>query len=444
MACIHKALPVMLAGLTVAAPQLASACETVTICLKWHPMLVDDAFGEEVSDDGGYAAARNAHVILVRPPPEPPLNRLLDGEGCMTFETQFAYGHKVVVYAEASVGTPPQRIRASRKEKSGGPSQLAMWHVDVVGLTPNDILLVPIVGVEPDPIAPIMAVATDVMHRFDQLGVLPPAGSQLLDILFKDYLAGAHSDDKFMELGPSSHNQKFVVAHEMGHWLSANWGVALGPGTAYEYGDPPSTPPAAPCRFAAGDVKDLYGNDIDANASSHGLRSAEWSSAAMSEGLAHFIASAAFNDISINDADGMFHYYKLIDKILFPDCADLVDNSYKVSLLGGPLGGQNSWTKNQCLSDFMADGVSSEIDWMRFYWRFLTKAGGSKPTLREILEFLAYATTDPGLEPEVFTKTNVWPLLRQSMDASVNYFQFVTRFEEANDIMGVYNDDTGT
>lgn len=173
----------------------------------------------------------------------------------------------------------------------------------------------------------------------------------------------------------------------------------------------------------------------------------------MKEGFAHFIAAATFNpvpeiDVSFSDGYGVFRYYKDINVENFPSYEDFVGASSLVSLLGGtamdsPLGGENRWTANQCPNDWDEHEVSSEIDWMRFFWRFMTKVGTSnRPTLRQILAFFAYVDDDKILYP--INRTNVWPVLEEAMGVSSEWSEFLTRFQEANEVMGVYNDDTGT
>lgn len=89
-----------------------------------------------------------------------------------------------------------------------------------------------------------------------------------------------------------------------------------------------------------------------------------------------------------------------------------------------------------CTADWAEETVTSEIDWMRFLWRFLT-ANGSKPTLQQILEFLNFADTEygAGLDDDV-----VWPVLHDAMsDQESGMLQFLTRFEYYTDEMGVYS-----
>jgi hypothetical protein len=450
MACIRKALPIVLAGLAFAAQQPASACYDRTFCLKWQPMLIDEGFGDVYTVPGH---AYGARVTLIRPPPEPPLSTFLDENGCMTFKTQFAFGHKVVVYSEARVGTPPQWIKAVRQEVYNGASEPRTWIVDLHGIAADDVMTHTIVDQATDPLASIMAVTTLIMVRFGNLGVIPlepqtPDHKPNLEVLFRDYKAGADGTYDGIGLGPDSYNKKFVIAHEMGHWLKCEWGGNFPPETKdYSYGDAPNPPPNPPCRFGGVEAFDLNGKEIVTSANQHGIRSAEWSTSAAKEGFAHFIAAATFNEVDIPDGDGVFRYYKAIDTEMFPEYADLKAASYRISLLGGtalesPLGGENRWTENRCPDDWAVDEVSTELDWLRFFWRFLTKGVDNKPTLSDVLEFFAYAKeTGSALWP--INGTNVWPQLELIMDDSPGFFQFLPRFQEANEVMGVYNDDTG-
>lgn len=453
MARTRTFLPFALVGLALAAPRLASACHPRTICVKWETQITDNGFGEDFvfeevpGEDKILAPARGAKVQLIPPAPEPPLSTFLDQEGCLTFETQFAHGHKLLVYAEAWVGSPdPVQIRMERQEVFQGAFLTDFfWIVHLHGLVPNDTTEFVIPGEEKDPIVPLMALSTEVMHRFDELDVLPPPPASLR-VQFLDWFGNARGGCSLIQVGPDSFREKFIVAHEMGHWLECEWNADATPGTNYGYGmnNMPKAPDP-PCRFDVLDPEDLMGNLINTDARSHGIRSAEWSSSAMGEGFAHFIAAVAFNnfldlDNSANE-DGVFRYYKDINTGLLPDYVDFMDpqqGNSRVSLLGGTdsntLGGVNRWTENMCLGDWQIDEVSTEIDWMRFFWHFLTRAG-NPPTLPQILDFLAFVAANPGLYP--MDDINVFPQLQQAMGDSLP--QFLTRFNAANAAMGVHN-----
>lgn len=460
MARIRPTLSLALAGLVLAAPRLASACQPRTICVNWETEITDDGFGESyVLNDK--VRARGAKVTLIPPAPEPPLATFLDQSGCMTFETQFAYGHKLVVYAEAWVGLLPEpvHIRMRRQEKKDDGYQTDFfWIVDLHGLAPNDAVEFPIKGEAKDPIVPLMAITTEVMHRLGpspgQLDVHPPMPATLF-VDFLDWYGNARAGSGFIQVGPDSFREKVIIAHEIGHWLQFQWDGRFGPPSDYSYNsiclDPDQLD--CPCRFGVEPPEDLMGNTIAHDANAHGIRSAEFSTPAMIEGFAHFVAAVAFNDFAdfdnSADEDGVFRYYKDIDINKFPPYADFMDpqkGNSRVSLLGGindqTLGGENRWTESQCPLDWQVDEISNGMDWMRFFWHFLTRSG-DPPSLRQLLEFFDFVE-DNDLVGNMYqiNDVNVWPKLREAMDDSPAMSSFSTRFDQANCDMGVYDANT--
>ncbi|MBZ5708412.1 hypothetical protein [Nannocystis pusilla] len=435
MARIRTILPIFIASLAFAAPSIASACQARTLCVNWETEIIDNGFGEDLLLEDK-VRARGARVLLLPPAPEPPLSTLLDQEGCLTFETQYANGHKLVVFAEAWVGEPdPVRIHAQRQDVQEGAIETEfIWIVDLHNLSPNDVVEFSIHGTALDPIAPLMAVATDVMHRFSELDVLPPAPASML-VEYLDWKGNARGGVAGIELGPDSFREKYLIAHEMGHWLQLRWQGMLGLGDYNFQAEDPD------CRFSTKiPIINLMGIEIDdTDANGHGMRSAEWSATAMREGFAHFIAAIAFNHAISADADGIFRYYKDITHSSYTDF--LADNSL-VSLFGGaanqdPLGGENRWTANKCGQDWVKPETSTGLDWMRFFWHFLTRAG-SRPDLRELLEFFNFAATGP----YTFDDVNIFPELRDAMGDSPTMSPFVSRFNQANCDMGVFNENT--
>lgn len=449
----RTALPLAIVGIIAVSSRVASACHPRTVCLRWGTEIIDDEFGEYVL--GETIPARGTKVQLFPPPPEPPLTTFLDQEGCLTFHSQYAYGHKIMVYNEAWIGSldPLEmvQIRVTRQYTANGATQSDfMWPVDLHGIAPNDVVPVTIDTEQIDPIAPLMAIATAVMHRFYELDVFPPTPASL-EIEFEDWRGNARGWCNHIEVGPDSFREKFLVAHEMGHWLQCHWDGYFGPlpdEEDYKYGDngDPRVP-EEPCQFAINPPKDLMGNTLMVtDGGYHGLRSAEWSGAALREGFAHFIASVVFNDTS--GEDGIFRYYKDIDISMLESYEDFVDpmlDNSRVSLFGDPMscdpcyGGEPRWTESQCLPDWNEGGVSNGMDWMRFFWYFLAKEGDS-PTLREILEFFDFAEDNDTVLLEFgFDLYNVGPTLRAALGESA-LSDFADRFEEANCVMGVYDD----
>lgn len=458
MARLRSSLLLALSGVVLAYPEEASACEQRTICFNWTPTIIDNDVGEDFLIEDKFPA-RGTRVMLMRPVPEPPLHTFLDQEGCLTFESQYAYGHKLAVYGDAWVGDPPVHLRVARQEVyEGDYTTDFIWFVDVDEIAPNSVVEVTFEWEATDPIAPLMAVATELLHRFDDLQILPPPPTETLFVVLLNWSGGAGHlgyvpalQADAIYLGPDSYQEKYVIGHEMGHWLQAEWNAAFG-GGSYKYGeddDPIEDPvPDPPCKFFVNDAYALNGKDkIGTNAGTHGIRSAEWSRAALKEGFAHFIAAVALNhfaDLENNvNEDGVFRYYKDIvtNNMDWTYYNDFVAANSIVSLLGGDetaLGGENRWTENMCPNDWAEEGVSSEIDWLRFFWHFLTRSG-TPPTLPQIFEFFAWVVS----ESYPMTETDVWCPLRLALSQS-QWSSFVGRFDQANTDMGVYNGNAGT
>lgn len=431
----------LVGGVSLLAPHAASACSSRTVCVTWKSQIQDDDVGESVVL-GEAIPARGAKVTLIPPTPEHPVNTFLDQDGCVTFETQYAYGHKLIVHNEAWVGTLDPldltRVRVIREPERFEYQEDFIWVVDLHGLAPDDTVNVSIEPEEGDPIGPLMAVSTAVMHQFYELDIMPSApyfwGTKpTLEIIYTDYKANANGACRTVSLGPDSRREKFVMAHEMGHWLKCEWGGDFGSYDDYVTYDYPSDDPD--CQF------DVVMGEIPSGAGSHGIRSAEWSLPAMNEGFAHLVASITFNDFAdpsnLESEDGIFQYYKDINLESVPAYADFVNvGKSRVSLLGtGSLGGQNRWVDQKCNADWTEEHVSSELDWMRFFWYLLTHEGDA-PTLREVLAWMDFARDDP--ITYVFDLVNVYSALLLAAEDS-DMEPFVERIEDANCEHGVYN-----
>ena len=442
MMYVRQILPIALTGFALSTPRIASAdCIDATICVKWESKLVDLEFGTREMEP--LVPARGARITLIRPPPEPPLVGVLDQEGCLSFETSHASGHKLLIRAEAWVGDDPDdpvHIATARfKVKGEGAEPPVVWVLHFNDLVDNAVKTMDVPDDDTSPFPSLMAIATDVMHRFFELEVIPsnPPG---LSILYLDYKGNGRSIGDQIEVGPDSFREKFLVAHEMGHWLRNVWNGATGI-LNYDY-----VALDAPCTFGIPEPKDYNLKPImETDAQFHGLRSAEFGSSAMGEGQAHFIASVAFNTfgngIPGGDVGGEFRYYKDIDIINFPDYATFVNDQDSIVSLQGDtdpntLGGPNAWAATECsTNDWPTGDISTGMDWMRFFWRFLTMAGQSKPTLRQLMEFTQF--TEAGFNMGV---TDAYPVFLDAMsDANSGMTQFVGRFEAANTEMSVHD-----
>lgn len=438
MMYVNKTLLFAIAGLGFAIPGVASAdCLDATVCVRWESKLVDLEYGTREMNP--LVPASGARITLIRPSPEPPLVGILDPEGCLSFETSHASGHKLLVRAEAWIGEDPVHIRTARfKVKNENAEPPAVWVLHVNGLIDDMVKTVDVPDDDSSPFPSLMAVATEVMLRFFELDVIPLDPSELR-VLYLDYKGNGRSSGDQIEIGPDSFREKFLVAHEMGHWLRNVWSGATG---SLNYGYEAVN---SPCTFGIPEPKDYNMKAImETDAFYHGLRSAEFGSSAMGEGQAHFIAAVAFNTFGNGspggDVEGEFRYYKDIDIINFPDYTTFVqDQDSVVSLQGdtdtNTLGGRNAWAATQCLDDWGTGDISTGMDWMRFFWRFLTMDGQSKPTLRQLMAFTQFteANFNMGL-------TDAYPVFLTAMsDVGSGMTQFVGRFELANAEMSVHD-----
>lgn len=396
-------------GAALLAPQTARACHTVEICVEWTVDLDDGPIGDHLTELT--TPARGNRVMIIRPVPEPPLGLFLDNEGCVEFETQFAAGHKVIAYNEA-VYDQYTHVRAFGSDDELDDGTVSVWeaHVPVIG----DGAGVKVnIEIDADQLANLMGVSIAALHQFNSVGAgLPQVARNLYP--HRDGAPNASADYEALRFGGDSMKEKFVVGHEIGHWLvmSGPWPAG---GWSYSYSYEPLNAMCSPTTDSGMD-DDLGG---------HSLRSGEHASGAMVEGFAHFAAAVAFNNTAETLAD--FRYYKQLDSNTASQ--DLVDGMYHVILPDGPIGGVNRWTQQQCPADFANTGggqeISTEIDWMRFFWDFITATHlAGEPSFWDVVELYSHANEEypwPSVGP-------VWANLADAMD-DLGPPAFATRFE---------------
>lgn len=179
----------------------------------------------------------------------------------------------------------------------------------------------------------------------------------------------------------------------------------------------------------------------------------------MPEGFGHFVASAAFNTLPQEDPgapEGVFRYYKEIDPETAPAYGSFVDpegDDYQVALDGGAsaVGGASRWVELQC-DDAVEEGdwdppgqvteVTSEIDWVRFYWGFLTAdlAPIARPEFWDVVHLVAYTQVN---EPWVDTPPYgpLWQNMLDAVgDAGSGLTAYQGRMAPLDLANGVYND----
>jgi hypothetical protein len=450
-------------------PSDAAACEPTTVCFHYVADFHDDDIGETVPL-GNLVRAVGARVTIVRTAPETPIVTTLNHQGCVTFETQFSYGHKAILHADATVGGVRIRPSLTATDPMNWDFDVVyepyIWEVHLHGLAVDDttdVLVLNEVGLDPlDPAGralPMMASATATLQRFIDLDIMPPELDPNAEIALiyrpEELNASCFCDGTPLErvrIGADSFREKFVMAHELGHWLHANHNGSVGQGSYfYPPGEPGNQPYDPPCRFGAAPFMDEDGHTVEdpgGDASLHGIRSAEYSGAALKEGYAQFIASVTWNDPALED--GVFRYYKAIHA----DYAgpgepyeDFVAMGSRIALVGGApentLGGRSAWVKNECPTDFSyenpatepVDEIVSEIDWMRFFWRFTTDQGSAAPTLPQVVGFLVYIQAN-----HPWAEASVFPSFVDAIAAAPGMAGFTPRMLDIADVEGVDGD----
>jgi hypothetical protein len=445
-----------------AAPRVVHACESTTVCFEWNTSFTDGGAGEAYLIGDGVPAA-GSPVTLIRPPPEAPIATVLEPDGCMTFDTQYAYGHRAVIYGEAVIGGV--RVRPGWQDdvfSSNSPPAANypayFWEVDIQGLMPEVKTTVSITVEADDPnpdsqrqLTPLLGATAGVLSRFVELDVIPPgAVGTTLEVLYNRTEGGAgcfcDGGDEVLSVGIGASSKKFMIAHELGHWLHAQ--LVGGPllrttdGRDYYYGgagvndaiDPP-------CKFNA----EYLAENLPSIVGGHGLRSAEWASAAMIEGFAQFASTFVMNDTTSEDAG--FRYYKRIASMHEAEFIDLIMDEYVVEVSDNAItGGQNQWVKTKCPNDWAfdwevnypseppdgyKDDISGELDWMRFWWRLTTEQSSPAPTLAQVLAFAG---------DQNWQIDRVWPLFATEVAAPGSALDgFETRFELIGQQEGVNN-----
>ena len=244
-----------------------------------------------------------------------------------------------------------------------------------------------------------------------------------------------------------------MVAHEVGHWIQGRLNLEQGGDILWSYNYNYS-PQDADCDFFAigGETPWTPANSLN----SHGIRSAEHSSGAMPEGFAQFIAAAAYNEITA-DEEGLYRYYKAIEIQANPETSDpyydfVTNDKYRVAMQGGGIGapgGQTAWVENMCEDDFdypqqtetMGQEVTTELDWMRFFWALIAADEGeygTAMTFWDVAHLLAYTNAT---EPWGFTGSLYCNLLDALNDAGSGLNSFEDRFIDLTAVHGVFYDD---
>ncbi len=435
------------------APRQAEACEPVTLCVEWEIELEDGGWGEHVT--GSSVPARGARMSLIRPSPEPPLGVFLDNEGCVTFETQYAVGHKAVLYNEA-VYDGLIHVQVFESEDDQNANAVHEWAVDIPTIGDGDDVVVPVpvsTGGGSGAISSMLGTATETLYRLDQLAPGLPNQQRSLRIRYDNDARNANAGLIDLRMGRDSNSEKYVLAHELGHWLEQGVsGDGYFPNYTYGITDPE-------CDFGINATVTEPGESDPlppGQSNAHGIRSAEHGHAAMTEAYAHFVGAAAYSGPSYED--GVFRYYKDIDAVAFPAYQDMVDNENVVDLTHtASLGGQVAWVATMCAggdgdggndwnpSSSLGHDISTELDWLRFFWGFYRspQVSGPQPTFWEILDLISFSHVNDTWPtgPYVSSDPTAWDQLVDAVnDPTAGLTSFSSRFTALEPTYEVIND----
>lgn len=456
-------IPVLGLGIACwALPSTALACHEVTLCVEFTVAGDDVAIGDLPEQTAGEVTipARGVRVWVIPPVPEPPFEKIIESvNGCFTYNTQFASGHKVIVHPEAFLGDidedgedvdPNIRIAAFdsctqvTNEIDGiGGTMIAPMLVHAHNLVVNAVGRPPIEADTPS--KKVFAWAIWIVARFNDALAPGLQNEELLAVwsqergevevdgalgegcLSAQY--GAYATDKDFYVHPAGAGKKFLIGHEIGHWLQFNW-TELDVNGEYAYAAQDDD-----CKFAV--------DENEAGSDLHGIRSAEPAGGALVEGWGHFLSTWAFDDGG--ESDAQFRYYKVIESINgnYDDFIDPDLDDYRVSMLGEeicdnaqppnchPLGGELAWVETQCSADWgQSFEVSSEIDWMRFFFQMTSSLADTNDedlaSLKDLLEILT-ATGDGNPNGEQFLAETPMELQDRAADLDL--------------VNGIYNGD---
>lgn len=179
---------------------------------------------------------------------------------------------------------------------------------------------------------------------------------------------------------PSDHrSMKFIVTHEMGHaWLLLQHGSAE-PNVGLDYDASTDGDPS------------VDEECDDGGGPTYGIDTLEYTSVGFREGAAHFYAARVWND---PEGEGVFTWFAENDGRSLAR----LDDPYT----GGGRTFQRCLTKDRPLEILCANNVTTNEDWLRFFWAWHTTAGVTTPMLRDVYE----RTLDNGglLQGNYFTK----------------------------------------
>lgn len=380
-------------------------------CMRWVYQSIDSGFGEDYYQQGQYMKARGMKVMIDHPNwASPQIFYGSKDNGCFTFSATENSDFEVTIFAEALLGTNDNiAIQSFDTQAQAANDEMATWYqVFNPGGVPRRVYLQNEASEE----SSIMAFGSFVFHWVDSHTVpgmqLPKTLKLMTD---NPSCEGSCQPYNTVEIKPGAGNRKFLLGHEVGHWIHRKWATTLGMSNA-AYDD-----------NAGGQACEFDG------VGSHAMRSREKATGAFIEGFAHFLSAIAWNDH--NETEGWFKYYKEVDEFQY---ADMQADNWRIDLEGNganPSGGVSAWMETQCVP---LAGHSVEMDWLRFYWDYRTVSAVllPRPTHWEVFKHISYTRNSYGWDDY-----NVYDQLRQAIDdVSLNQVH-TTRWEVFAGINGM-------
>jgi hypothetical protein len=341
-------------------------------CLRWVYDSIDSGFGEDYYTSGRLMSARGARIEISHPSWLEPKSFYANKDtGCVEFNAPENSGFVVKIWAETRLGDNNNifiRAYPTKLEAALNPTEPPYWEftADPFGV-PRTVYY----QNELSPVSNLIAFSSFIFDRVDSQcapGLPGPENLRVVNDNPDCDVGGSCQDNNYVEIAAGATNRKFLVGHEVGHWIHYQW---VSGDTGFVQQSWSANSGDADCAFVG--VGD------------HAMRSKEYSAGAFGEGLAHFLSALAWNSSASTTA--WFKYYK---EALDPAYADFAADNWRLDIEGlglAPSGGVSNWMSNMCS---VTDGHSVEMDWMRFYWDYLTNAGAPKPTIRHILRHVQF------------------------------------------------------
>ncbi len=341
-------------------------------CLRWVYDSIDSGFGEDYYTSGRLMIARGVRVQIKHPNWVNSLSFFANkNTGCIEFNATENTGFIVTMWAEARLGDNNNlfvRAFPTKLAAAQNPTEPPFWQFTA---DPGGVARTVYYQNELAEESNLVAFASYIVQRIDSQCAPGLPGPENLRVVSDNpdcNLGGSCQNGNYVQIAPGSTTRKFLVGHEVGHWLHYQW-TSGSPGFYNHSWDGDSGD--ADCAFVG--------------VGSHAMRSKEYSVGAFGEGFAHFLSTLAWNSSASTTA--WFKYYKEVGD---PAYADFAADNWQLDVegIGGaPSGGVSDWMGSMCPVN---DGYSVEMDWLRFYWDYLTNAGVPKPNIRKILEHVQF------------------------------------------------------